>query len=343
MIVRRQLRPTRRGVGAAAVVGLALALGATFGMRSLGAVVVPGTFALLIGAIQVVRADAPRVVRSSVDPGFPGERRTIRVSVDSNAPCRVVESIGDGLSIPESADGTVAETVGHGGHFEYTVELDRRGEHRIGPTRCRVIDSFGLFSAVAERDDAETVLVYPTVYEIDSRVVSRLTRGGGGTDRSTFQRLREYTTEDTMRDIHWRASAKRPDDEFLVAEYGGRSRRERVRIVGESEDGAADAMASALASIATEFDAIGRTVTVVVADGECTARPGGSVAALRLLARTDGGTLSAEERDLADVYVRGRGDDLTVTTSGERLDIDPGESDGKRWTTNQPEGRETTV
>lgn len=77
-----------------------------------------------------------------------------------------------------------------------------------------------------------------------------------------------------MRDIHWRASAKRPDDEFLVAEYGGRTIHERVRIVGESEAGDADAMASAIASLLTRFDAMGQTVTVVVADGESTSRPG---------------------------------------------------------------------
>jgi uncharacterized protein (DUF58 family) len=292
-------------------------------MRSLGAVVVPGASALLIGAVQALRADAPEIARSSIDAGFPGDRRTVRVTVDSNTPCTVVEPVGDGIAVPEGATNPVTEAVGHGGQFEYTVELDRRGEHRVGPARCRISDSFGLFSAVAGSEEAETVLVYPTVYDVETRALSGLTSGGGGTDRSTFERLREYTTEDTMGDIHWRASAKRPDDEFLVAEYGGRTTRDRVRIVGESETGDADAMASAVASLLTRLDAMGRTVTVVVADGECTTRPGGSVAALGLLARTDGGSVTAGERDRADVHVRGRGDGVTVTAAGRRLDIGP--------------------
>lgn len=143
-------------------------------MRSLGAVVVPGAFALLIGAIQVVRADAPTIFRSSIDDGFPGDRRTVRVAVDSNTPCSVVESVGDGIAVPGGATNPVTATIGHGGHFEYTIEFERRGEHRVGPARCRVLDSFGLFSAVVESDDAATVLVYPTVYDVETRTLSRL-------------------------------------------------------------------------------------------------------------------------------------------------------------------------
>ncbi|TKR25199.1 DUF58 domain-containing protein [Natronomonas salsuginis] len=329
MAALRQLRPTRRGLGAAAVVGLALALGSAFGMRSLGAVVVPGASALLIGAVQTLRADAPKVDRASIDAGFPGDRRTVRVTVESSAPCTVVEPVGDGLAVPEGTTNPVTEAIGHGGQFEYTVELDRRGEHRVGPARCRISDSFGLFSAVTGEEEAETVLVYPTVYDVEARALSRLTSGGGGTDRSMFERLREYTTEDTMGDIHWRASAKRPDEEFLVAEYGGRTTRDRVMIVGESDSDDADAMASAVTSLLTRLDAMGRTATVVVADGECTSRPGGSVTALRLLARTGGGTVAAGERDRADVYVRGQGDDVTATVAGRRLEIGP-ERDSNR-------------
>jgi len=64
-------------------------------------------------------------------------------------------------------------------------------------------------------------------------------------------------------------------------------------------------MASAVASLTAYFSASGLTTAVVVPDGECLVPPGGVDAALRLLARTDGGTCPDDERARADVRVHG--------------------------------------
>jgi uncharacterized protein (DUF58 family) len=334
MTAIRRIRPTRRGIGVAAVVALGVALAAVGGTRSLDAVAVPAAVALAAGAVQLARADRPRIGRTDPDPGASGERRVVAVSVDSAVPCTVVESIGGGLAVeaPTGRDGTadrrtgeatVTVPVGHGGTFEYAVELGRRGEHRLGPARCRLVDSLGLFRAgVDPEDGGATALVYPEIRTIDPAVLPAADRGPYGDDRSTFDRLREYAPGDPVRDIHWRASAKRPDGTFVVAEYGGRSGSGAITIVGESGAGGADAMASAVASLAVHLVAAGETVTVVVPDGERSARPGETGGALRVLALTDGGECTAAERERADVRVRGEGGTATITASDRTVGFD---------------------
>lgn len=317
----RAIRPTRRGIGVAVVVVVAAALAGVAGSRSLDAVIVPGVIALLVGVVQLSRATTPAIARSDPEPGHPGERRTVTVTVESDVPCTVVESAGGGLSLSDSRSGSVTAAVGHGGGFEYAVELDRRGNHRLGPARCRLTDSFGLFRADVEPDGSTTALVYPVVYGIDAGTLSGLKRGLHGDDRSTFDRLREYTSADTLRDIHWRASAKRADEEFVVAEYGSRSATDNVTIVGESTPGGADAMASAVASLAAHFTAIGVTVTVVVPDRERVAYPGSLNAAFRALALTEGGECSAGSRHRADIRVSGDREGVTLIASDRDEEI----------------------
>ena len=321
----RRIRPTRRGIGVAAIVVTGGTLAALTGRGALGAVVVPGTVALLVGATQVFRAGEPRIERVAPKPGFPGERRDVSVTVDSHVPCTVVESVGTGCSVVSAGTATEGGTtaaVGHGGRFEYTVEFGRRGEHRLGPARCRLVGSLGLFGYTVETDRTATALVYPALHDVDPGAIAGLELGVRGNDRSTFDRLREHTPADTVRDIHWRASAKRADGEFVVAEYGGRSTGDAVTIVGESTEDGADAMASAVASVAAHLDAGGASVTVVVPGGESSVGAGASAAALRLLARADGGECDTAERDRADLHVRGDGDGATVTAAGRDFAFD---------------------
>ena len=335
MTTVRRIRPTRRGSGVAAVVVLGGALAAVGGTRSLDAVAVPAAVALLAGAVQLARAGPPRISRSDPESGAPGERRKLTVSVDSAVPCTVVESVGEGLTVVDGpaggggssdrpADGTeVAGAVGHGGTLKYAVELGRRGARRLGPARCRLVDSLGLFRAAVEPEDGgSTVLVHPEIRAIDPAALPTVRRGAYGDDRSTFDRLREYTHGDPVRDIHWRASAKRPDEGFVVAEYGRRSGDGGITVVGESGRGGADAMASAVASLTVHLVTTGETVTVIVPDGERLARPGRTGAALRLLALTEGGECTAGERARADVRTRGEDGDATLTASDRAVRFD---------------------
>lgn len=317
----RTLRPTRRGFGTAVVVSLTAGIGVLTANGLLFAVVAPGSIALAVGIVQLARAEPPTVRRSDadLDPGFPGEQRTITASIDSGTPCRLVESIGDGLAFPTGEPATAS--IGHGGRFEYTVELRRRGSHRLGPARCRLTDSLGLFRTTVETDDSGTVLVYPQVYRLESGAIPGLGRQAHGNDRSTFDRLREFGPEDTMRDIHWRASAKRADDDLVVSDYRGAEDDPAVTIVGEATADSADKMASIVGSIAVHLIQNGTAVTVHVPGGTHTAASGETVDLLRLLALTDAGQLPEQERQSADIHVRGVGS-TTVRISGREIDFE---------------------
>ena len=314
----RDLRPTRRGVVAAAIVTGALLAG-TAAPRSLNAVVVPGLVAVVAAVVQLWRAGEPAVERSVPASGFPGERRTVEVEIDATVPCRVVETVGDGLA---ADDPTAA--VGHGGRLTYEVELRRRGAHDLGPATCRVTDSLGLFAAEVATTGTATALVYPPVRSVDGGPLSALTRRDRGGERTSFERLREFSPGDTMRDIDWRASAKRGADEFVVAEYGDRAGgdAEIVTVTGEAAPGGADAMAATVAGVAARLHDAGVTASVAVPGGRERAPPGRARALLRLLALTGDGRLDAERREAADVHVVGEGDRATVSLADGEVEIE---------------------
>ncbi len=288
------------------------------GSRSLNAVVVPALVALAAGAGQLSLSSPPTVERAAPRPGFPGEDRTVTVSVESEVPCRVTDTVAAGLT----TDDDPTATVGHGGRFEYTVGLHDRGERALGPARCRLTDSLGLFSITIKAGATEAVLVYPDVYEVEGGEFSTLVRRVRGDERVSFDRLRAFGHGDTRRDIHWRASAKRQPDEFLVAEYDSHADVAAVTVVGEAAPGGADAMASAVASLAAFLHDAGIPVTVVVPGGRCVARPGEATALLRLLAVTGHGFTDTPEADGADVRVVGRGTGATVSLSDRDLAFD---------------------
>lgn len=315
----RTLRPTRRGYAVVAIAVVAFTMGATAGARSLNAVVVPALVGLVASAFQVVRADTPSVERSTPEPGFDGDRRRVTVTVDAEVPCTVSERLNDGIAV---RGGDPSVTVGHGGTFEYEIELQRRGNHDLGPARCRLTDSLGLFVREVETETTTTALVYPDVYDIEGERLADLVRRVLGHDRSSFDRLREFSPGDSMRDIHWKASAKRPTEEFVVAEYQSKSEATHVEVVGESALGSADAMASTVASVVTHLQEAGVTVTVTVPSGRTVAHPGDAASLLRLLALTGDGWVDDKARASADVVVRGEGGAATVTVSEREVDFE---------------------
>jgi uncharacterized protein (DUF58 family) len=320
------IRPTRRGLGVFVIAAGAFALGATGGARSLNAIVVPALVALAASAVQLHRADPPTVQRSVPEPGFAGERRRVTARVDSDVPCTVRERVDADL------DGeTAVETVGHGGHFSYDIGYRRRGEYTLGPADCTLTDSLGLFYRTVETagDDPTTALVYPDIYDLDTDL-ARLVGTFVDDDRSSFDRLREYGPDDSMRDIHWRASAKRPDDEFLVAEYGSRGATDEMTVVGEAatDRDSADAMAATVASIAAHLHDFGVTVAVRVPGGDRVAPPGNVEGLLELLARTDGGRVDTDGQP--EVHVLAEGGTATVSLADRDISFDAsGEGRGR--------------
>lgn len=99
--------------------------------------------------------------------------------------------------------------------FAYNVQCPRRGYHIIGPARLRSGDPFGLY----ERDEflphTTGVLVYPKLARVEGLRLDRLfpfesIRTGRGIldDPLNIVGVRPYAEGDTLRQVHWRASAR---------------------------------------------------------------------------------------------------------------------------------------
>jgi uncharacterized protein (DUF58 family) len=300
------MRPTRRAVGLVALVVVALWLAATFGARSLNALVVPALVALVAAAVQLLLADRPTVTRKPPTAGFPGDSRRVELTIETDDPltARIAEEIGEGLdSTFDSARVSVPTTV------DYDIDLRWRGEHRLGPLALTVTDALGLFSRTFEYPRRTSVLVYPELRDVEDTGIA-----GGfaerADERERFDGLREYVPGDSLRDVHWKSSAKR--DDLVVMEFDGTRELTGLSIAAEATAGHADEMASAAASVAVSLLDAGFAVELCYPDGDVE-RAGGEPQRERVLgalARTGPGRAERETdiRVLAD----DRGTRLTV-------------------------------
>lgn len=306
------MRPTRRGyVALGIVVSLILAALLTGSEgRALNAMAAPILVAVGAGAFHVHRAGEPEVTRTEPSKGFPGESRTVELSVEGSGVGFVTESVQDGLSGTTQAERTLPAT------FSYEITYERRGVHTLGPTTVRVRDVLGLVETTYESDELTTVVVYPRVYSMGDPESFLRTLGPETTDRTEFDRLREYVPGDSLRDVNWKTSAKY--DELLVTEYADPTDEEAVAIAATSEPGHDDEMATAVATLFASALKLGLSARLTV--------PGGTLGqgfgelhkhkALELLARTGSGTVSEDEWDEADVRVHADDTGVSVTIDG---------------------------
>ncbi|WP_245958630.1 DUF58 domain-containing protein [Microbacterium bovistercoris] len=102
--------------------------------------------------------------------------------------------------------------------LRYQVTGERRGVSALGPLLLRTVDPFGLAQREQQFGDTSTITVVPQVVALDPLPVrvgasggsahSRSSRLGPGSDNLT---PRHYVPGDSMRRIHWRATAHRGD------------------------------------------------------------------------------------------------------------------------------------
>lgn len=303
------MKLTRRGGATLAAAVAAVVLGALYGARALNAVAAPALVALLAGAVQVWRADQPTVTRRELVPGFPGETRTVRLDVETDGPCTVRDETDPGLhAVFDAIDalGGQPETALAGsGRVEYDVEFRERGEHYLGPATVTVRDVLGLVAREFQPPELTPVLVYPEVRPVSAhRTFAGLVEQAGTPEREAFDRLREYTPGDALRDIDWKSSAKHAAEEFVVTEYAAADEG-TLTLVAEAEDGYVDEAAAAAASVALYLLDARLNVEVVVPTGRIEAGTGDEQRqrVLAGLARTRAGSVGASERERADVYV----------------------------------------
>lgn len=299
------MRPhlTRRGrvVAAVAVVGVLMGWG--FGGRSLNAVVVPALALLAVGGIGVARVSQPALDRDAPEYGHVGGTRTVELSLgaDKAVAVTVVDSVGDGLD----GDGTI-ETVTDGRAIRYEVRLARRGIHTLGPLRVTATDLFGLWKRTFYYGDTTRVTVFPRIRPLEG--TADLLQGyiGLADEREQFDSLREYEQGDALRDVNWKASAKRPPGELFVTKFVGEGATNRVLVAAEVRGQRADSVAEATASVAAHLLDAGLHVGLVTAQGRIDPSAGDEHRRrlLTLLARLDRGHLRSRYRREADVVVR---------------------------------------
>lgn len=321
-------RVTPRGVAAIGVIGISAWLAHLHGPRSLNALVIPVLVAVGAAAITVTATREPTVTRDSIEPGFIGETRDVGIefAVDTPVTARMSDAVGNGVTEFET---TPDASVTDGDRFAYAVRLDRRGRHEVGPISVEVADVFGLAKRRFTLDESASVTVYPTVYrlrdDVQRRIVSEAAshERDGLHERSGFDHLRTYERGDDLRAVNWKATAKRADDELIVEEYRTEAGVPAVDVVGESADGCADEMASAVASVVGAV--LGERPVGVTIPGDSIPHDDGAghwYEVLGRLAVVDAGRVSAADRRDADVLVRSDADGTTVVVDGEELPFD---------------------
>lgn len=289
---------TRRGWTAVAVVVLSVGLAWSFGERSLNAVAAPTVAALVVAAVSIRRADPPTVTVEDPRAGFPGETRTISVTVEGEGIARIRQSVPAGLS------GQAVDVTGPlPRSFDHAVTLDARGVYELGPPEVRQRDPLGLLERRVPTETTAQLVVYPQVYVLSDPTLGGVLADPMTAERQEFDRLREYVSGDPLKNVHWKSSAKY--DEFLVMEFAPTERTETLRIAAEAEPGGADRMAGAAATLADAALAVDLKVELLVPDGHLPAGTGETHRenVMRLLATTGHGSVDGTDLAEADVAI----------------------------------------
>lgn len=204
--------------------------------------------------------------------------------------------------------------------LSYLITGVRRGVWPLGPLMLRTVDPFGLAQREQAFGDTRTITVVPEVFALTP--LSVRVGAAGGTAHTSSTRLgqgsdnlspRGYAPGDSMRRIHWRATAHR--GELMVRQEEEESSPDAVVVLdrsssrwgaqGDEADPAFEAAVSLCASAAVHLAAEGYSVDVIDSAGT-------TLGVLRGHEDDRDGLLVA----LAMVSVRGDSRDLTALVGG---------------------------
>ena len=101
----------------------------------------------------------------------------------------------------------------------------QRGYFPLGPIMATSGDIFGFYMRSAVTLQQDTIIVYPKIYPIDRFYIpSQHPLGDTKAEQQIFQDptriigLRDYTSHDSLRHVHWKASARRQELQVKVFE-----------------------------------------------------------------------------------------------------------------------------
>ena len=311
---------TRRGWAFAGIAVGAFLMAGWFSARSLNAVAGPVVVALAAGFVHLKRAHQPELRTETPDYGFAGETATVSLRFGASTPlaATVDLDVDDGLTV----EGDAVETTVADGTVTFEVGLEDRGFQSVGPVEVVAEDVFGVWKTVYTYPVNAELVVFPKIHRLDDASdLAMLHQQFGLAGRDRFDQLREYERGDPLRDVHWKSSAKRPDDDLVVMEFDANEERQQVELLAEADGGRMDDVAEAAASVATYLLESGLAVGLTVPGGrvEPSAGPEHRTKLLTLLASTYPGTVGESRREGADVFVQGETDEAAVRVIvGER-------------------------
>jgi len=284
-------------------VGAALVMSLAFGTRTLDVVYITGGALLAVTAVGVARLSRPEAVRRAPEYGAVGDSLAVELEVEAEKPvsATVRDDHNDGIE----ADAHFV-TVADGRPLEYDAHIRKRGVHRLGPLAVAVGDVFGLWQRVFTYEKTHRVVAYPRVRPLYGSAGLLSGYVGLTEERGQFDGIRDYERGDALRDVNWKASAKRPD-ELVVTEYAGEGASSSITVAIEAgSDARADAAAEAAASLIVHLLNGGLSVGVVTPRQEIGPGAGESHrrTLLEALARLRMGSVDATAREEADASVR---------------------------------------
>lgn len=277
-------------------------------------------FGVFLVALVVVSLIALHITRRDVSLSRSSEPATVPVGDDTRVTVRV--SVRTALpttpgtwadEVPDGLDGRAHgrfPALGSGLRggdrcvdLVYDLRATRRGVHWVGPLDLTIRDPFGIARRVAQVGEVTRIIVTPEC--IDLPPLTAFAGATGGMLQATTTRLgqgtdnliaRPYQPGDSMRRIHWRATAHR--DMLMVRQEEQESTPEATVVLDRStkrwsEDaadrpGADPAFESAVDACVSAVNALvrdGYAVQVIDADGTALSEvvPGGELSAVAVL------------------------------------------------------------
>lgn len=157
---------------------------------------------------------------------FPGEETQLKVRITNRKPLPLLwldaeDHLPRGLAVDsEGASGrglslSTALLWYQRISWAYSLKGEKRGYYRLGPAQLTSGDVFGLFPRSTSQPDREEVIVYPQVYPLaelglpTDQLWGDIRTHNLFHDITRFNGIRDYRPQDSLKHIHWKASARR--------------------------------------------------------------------------------------------------------------------------------------
>lgn len=281
--MRRRRLLTLRGTGA-----LVAALGCVIAANVVGSRILLylGVFLATLTVIAALTVRLPRrsgTVSRQISTDLLTVSETSRVTVRfALRALRVPRGLWHDV-LPEAVVGdSGGEYPAETAQLSYSITGVRRGVWALGPLMLRTVDPFGLAQREQAFGDTRTITVVPEVFALAPLAVR--IGAAGGTAHTSSTRLgqgsdnlspRGYAPGDSMRRIHWRATAHR--GELMVRQEEEESSPDAVVVLdrsgprwaahGDDADPAFETAVSLCASVALHLAAEGYSVDVLDSAG----------------------------------------------------------------------------